>query len=123
MSYEKQNIRLQPLTKSQYEHLISLYRQVKEEGIESKVFNQLYKALYVKEPVISFDEKNPAPLSEVLYAHHRFEAFSLPELSLHLAAVVQADRFAEGTIVSAYNNGLFEKIFESMEQKVRLLQN
>ena len=124
MPCEKQNLYLQSLSKTQYQHFINLYRQVKEEGLESQTFNQLFRALYESKVIQPFDYidwqsarqawSNPA----FSYAN-----LSLVELFEHLTAIFRADRFEEGTIVSAFNSGLFEKIFQSLEQKIKTLQN
>jgi hypothetical protein len=124
MPCEKQNNYLQSLPKTQYQHFINLYRQVKEEGLESQTFNQLFKALYQSKVIQPFDYMDWQSARQAWSnADYDFSRLSLVELFEHLTAIFRADRFEEGTIVCAFNSGLFEKIFQSMEQKVQTLQN
>lgn len=112
------------LPKAKYQHVISLYQQVKKDGLESKTFNQLLRDLYQADMIAPFDytdwQKARTAWNNPAY---NFDALTLHDLQQHLNAIFYADRFEEGTIVSAYNSGLFEKIFNSMEQKIAALQN
>jgi hypothetical protein len=112
------------LAKADYQHFIGLYQQVKQDGLESKTFNQLLRDMYQAELIAPFDytDWQTARAAWNNPAYH-FEALNLFELQQHLNAIFYADRFEEGTVVSAFNSGLFEKIFSSMEQKIALLQN
>ena len=124
MPSEKQNNHLQSLPKTQYLHFISLYRQVKEEGLESQTFNQLFKALYESKVIQPFDYIDWQSARQAWNdPGYDFAQLSLVELFEHLTAIFRADRFEEGTIVCAFNSGLFEKIFQSLEQKIQTLQN
>ena len=124
MPSEKQKQLLQSLPKTQYQHFINLYRQVKEEGLESQTFNQLFRALYSSKVIAPFDYIDWESARQAWSnPNFQFDHLSLVELFEHLTAIFRADRYEEGTIVSAFNSGLFEKIFQSMEQKIQTLQN
>src|SRR5687767_8129067 len=106
MPCEKQQIRLQSLPKSQYQQLVSLYHQVAEHGLESQAFNQLYRALHHSQLIFSFNWMDWPPAQEALNNKaYQFDNLSLLELSQHLTAIVRADYYSEGTIVSAYHSG------------------
>lgn len=124
MPCEKQQILLQSLPKSQYQQLVNLFQQVKEHGLESQKFNQLYRALHQSQLIFSFNWMDWPPAQQALTnKDFQFDDLSLLELSQHLTAIVRADYYSEGTIVSAYHSGVFEKIFKSMEQKIQAMNN
>lgn len=112
------------LPKNRYQHFIALYRQVKQEGLESHTFNHLFRALYQDQVVTPFRYTDwQAARSAWNKPAHHFNALSLLQLQQHLHAIFYADRFEEGTIVCAYNSGVFEKIFNSMELHIQALNN
>ena len=43
------------LAKAQYQHFIGLYRQVKQDGLESHTFNQLLRDMYEADVIAPFD--------------------------------------------------------------------
>lgn len=112
------------LAKAQYQHFINLYRQVKEEGLESQTFNRLFRELYQAEVIAPFVYTDWKPaLSAWSNPEYNFNNLSLLELQQHLNAIFYADRFEEGTIVCAFNCGVFEKIFNAMELHLEALSN
>ena len=112
------------LPKAQYQHFISLYRQVKEEGLESQTFNRLFSDLYRADVATPFRYTDWQPARNAWHnPDFNFNNLSLFDLQQHLHAIFYADRFEEGTIVSAYNSGVFEKIFASMELQIQTLSN
>lgn len=112
------------LAKAQYQHFIGLYRQVKQDGLESHTFNQLLRDMYEADVIAPFDYTDwQTARAAWNNPSYNFNALTLFELQQHLNAIFYADRFEEGTIVSAFNSGLFEKIFNSMEQQIQALQN
>lgn len=113
-----------PVPKEKYQHFIGLYEQVKIDGLESQTFNRLFSDMYQAEVIAPFDYTDwQAARTAWNNPAYRFEELSLHDLQHHLSAIFYADRFEEGTVVSAYNSGLFEKIFQSMQQKIEALQN
>ena len=115
MPCEKQLQRLQSLPKTRYQYFIDLYQQVKKDGLESPTFNKLYKELHLSEVIFSFDWIGWQPAKEVWNEDYNFDNLSLLELAQHLSAIFRADYYNEGTVVSAYYRGLFEKIFSAMD--------
>ena len=112
------------LPKAQYQQIISLYHQVKEEGLESPTFNRLARELCRAEVIAPFSYTHLKPArSAWSRPDYNLANLSLAELQQHLNAIFYADRFEEGTIVSAYNCGVFEKIFAGMEQHLQALNN
>lgn len=112
------------LSKAKYQHFIGLYKQVKQDGLESNTFNQLLRDMYQAELIAPFDYTDwQAARTAWNNPAYNFDALTLHDLQQHLNAIFYADRFEEGTVVSAYNSGLFEKIFSSMEEKITTLQN
>ena len=112
------------LPKAQYQHFINLYRQVKEEGLESQTFNRLFRELYQAEVIAPFEYTDLAPVRDAwTNPHYNFSSLSLVQLQQHLNAIFYADRHEEGTIVCAYNSGVFEKIFTSMDAQIQALNN
>lgn len=112
------------LAKAQYQHFIGLYQQVKQDGLESYTFNQLLRDMYEADVIAPFAYTDwQTARAAWNNPSYNFDALTLFELQQHLNAIFYADRFEEGTIVSAYNSGLFEKIFNSMEQQIQALQN
>lgn len=112
------------LPKAQYQHFISLYQQVKEDGLESQTFNKLFRDLYQAEVIAPFNYVDWEPARTAWNnPSFNFNALSLQDLQHHLTAIFCADRYEEGTVVCAYHSGVFEKIFASMAQKIEALHN
>jgi len=112
------------LPKAQYQHFISLYREVKEEGLESETFNRLFRELYQADVIAPFEYTDLKPVQSAWSnPDYNFNNLSLLQLQEHLNALFYADRYEEGTIVCAYNSGVFEKIFAGMEAQIQALSN
>lgn len=118
--FNEQENYLNSIPKKEFEKLIDLFDNLKEQGYDHKImsnntFHELHKMIYDLKLIFSFNWMAwHEGIKKINDVNSDYSDCSLLDTSMYLTVIFRADRFSEGTIEQNFRNGTLEKIFDRL---------
>lgn len=113
--FEKQIIKLNVITKEQFDSLIKLFNETKSGKENSESFNAFHHSLYDLGVIFDFNwmrwDEGQSMLNNL---QTDYSQLSLLQISMLLTLIFRADRFDDVSISLNFQNGNLNKIFERL---------
>lgn len=118
--FNEQENYLNSIPNKDFEKLIGLFDNLKEQGygnkiMSNKTFQELHKMIYDLKLIFSFNwmawHEGWKKINDV---NSDYSGCSLLDTSMYLTAIFRADRFSDGTIEQNFRNGTLDKIFDRL---------